>query len=414
MKKVLLSFCMLLGIVGNMQAADKFSVDNVTLPINDEADVVVRFSLDANSTCSGYTFWLQVPDKLAFSTYEKNEKTYITYTAGDCYDDTPTITPNIDGGYLKVGCITANSDPLNKKTGILVTFKIKVAGTVSVGDVLNCTLTKGTISASSGSVHDVADASFTVTIGEPDDGRIKFDENATSLPTYTDGAIADVTMKRTIKANEWSTIVLPFTLSKAKAEAAFGTDAEFYTFSGFETTIDDETSLTPIAIIINLAKFELTSALSSISGGVPYLIKTSKAITEIKPDGVKLVAAVKPTSKEDVNYNILGGKFNGTFVKSKVPNKGLFLSGNQFWYSEGDTDIKAFRGWFDLDAILGEGISLSRITMNFIDDEATGIKSVNGSGKDDRYFDLQGRRVKPLKDGLYIQGGKKVLIKSNN
>lgn len=413
MKKILLSFCMLLGIVGNMQAADKFSVDNITLPINDEADVVVRFSLDANSTCSGYTFWLQVPDKLAFSTYEKNEKTYITYTAGDCYGDTPTITPNIDGGYLKVGCITANSDPLNKQTGILVTFKIKVVGTVSVGDVLNCTLTKGTISTASGSVHDVADASFTVTIGEPDDGRIKFDEMATNLPTYTAGVKGNVSMKRTIKAGEWSTIVLPFTLTKDKAEATFGSDVKLAEFAGFTVDYgDDDENVIPLGITINLSTYTMT-AKKSLTGGKPFFILTSKDITSFTADDVTLFSEITDVSKLD-EFDT-PGKFTGTLVKSKVPADGMFINSNKFWYSTGETNVKAFRCWLELGAVLDKETDFSsRIFMNFIDDEATGIKNVNGSGKDDRYFDLQGRRVKPLKDGLYIQGGKKVMIKSNN
>ena len=236
MKKTILTFCTLLAFAGGTLADDTFSVDNVTLPQNGEADVTVRFSLDEGSTCSGYTFWLQVPEELAFVTYEKNEKTYITYTAGDCYDETPTITPNIDGSYLKVGCLTANSDPLNQQNGVLVTFRLKVVGEVNVGDVLTGTLTNGTISAENGSVHNVADASFTITIDEPDDGRIHFDEASASLPTYTAGEKGDVTMKRSIRAGQWSTIVLPFTLTKAKAEAAFGSDVQLAEFSGFEVT----------------------------------------------------------------------------------------------------------------------------------------------------------------------------------
>ena len=125
MRKILLSICTLFAIMSSVFAEDTFSVADISLPKNGEADVVVMFNLDESSTCSGYTFWLQVPEELAFVTYEKNSKTYITYNAGDCYDETPTLTPNIDGDYLKVGCLTANSDPLNKQSGVLVTFKLK-------------------------------------------------------------------------------------------------------------------------------------------------------------------------------------------------------------------------------------------------------------------------------------------------
>ena len=96
MKKILLFIGLLLGFAGSSFADDQFSVDNITLPQNGEADVVVRFSLDAGSTCSGYTLWLQVPTELAFGTYIKNDETRVTYTLGDCYDGNPTFTPNIN------------------------------------------------------------------------------------------------------------------------------------------------------------------------------------------------------------------------------------------------------------------------------------------------------------------------------
>ena len=412
MKKILLSVCALFLIMGKASAEDTFTVDDIRLPQNGEADVTIRFSLDEGSTCSGYTFWLQVPEQLEFVTYVRNEKTYITYTAGDCYNETPTITPNLDGGYLKVGCLTANSDPISGQTGVLVTFKLKTVGNVAAGDQLVCKLTEGTISAENGSVHNVADATFTVTIGEPDDGRLKFYETSTTLPSYTAGEKADVTMHRTIKAGQWSTIVLPFTLTKAKAEAAFGSDVELYEFTGYTTTVDVENDLTPTAIQINFSKYVLKNALSSITGGKPYLIRTSKDIETIEADDVKLVDAVAPVSKTDTEYDILEGKFNGSLVKTKVPENGLFISENKFWYSTGATHIKAFRAWFELDAVLNQEIALSRIVLNF-EDETTGITvAKNGSASTETTYDLQGRRIaKTNKKGVYIRDGKKIVVK---
>ena len=406
MKKILMFISLLLGFAGSSFADDSFSVDNITLPQNGEADVVVRFSLDEGSTCQGYVFWLQLPEELEFLT----DGTDVIYTVGDSYNGATEIATNIDEGYLKVVWTSTTGKVLKNQSGTLASFKVKPTGTPDVGSTFNCTLTNATISKDKGTVHNVANATFTVTIDEPEDGRIKFDEDATVLPNYTAGQSGDVTMKRTIKGGEWSTIVLPFTLTKAKAEAAFGSDAVYYKFSGYEATVDLD-NLIPTAIQLNFSEHKLSTALSSIGGGIPYLIKTSKDITEIRADQVKLVAAVSPSSVTDANYpEILSGKFSGTFVKTKVPNKGMFISGNQFWYSTGETNIKAFRGWFDLDAVLDETISLSRITMNFID-EATAINETIRNADSGKYFDLQGRGVKPTKKGLYIKDGKKVVIK---
>jgi hypothetical protein len=52
----------------------------------------------------------------------------------------------------------------------------------------------------------------------------------------------------------------------------------------------------------------------------------------------------------------------------------------------------------------------SRIFMNFVDGESTGIRNIKSS-EDGKYFDLLGRGVKPTKKGLYIKDGKKVVIK---
>ncbi|MBR6031943.1 MAG: hypothetical protein IKP36_08300 [Bacteroidaceae bacterium] len=407
MKGTLLLICTMLAFAGSTFADDTFSVDNIMLPQNGEADVVVRFSLDEGSTCSGYTFWLQVPEELAFVTYEKNGKTNITFTAGDCYDDTPTITPNIDGGYLKVGCLTANSNPINGPTGILVTFRLKVVGAVEVGEVLEGKLLNGIISAENGTIHDVADATFTVTIDEPDDGRIKFDENSTTLPTYTAGDKADIRMTRTINANQWSTIVLPFTLTKAKAEAVFGSDVQLAEFSGFEVEYEDEEDVTPDAITINFTTYTM-SARKPMTGGKPFLIKTSQDITSFEVDDCTLVEAVTDVNKSD-EYETPGA-FTGTFVKTKVPEDGLFISSEKFYYSTGKTNIKAFRGWFELGAVLDKETDFG--VKMFIDDIETDISEIeNGKLKDDSsIYNLAGQRIGKMQKGVNIVNGRKVLF----
>ena len=49
----------------------------------------------------------------------------------------------------------------------------------------------------------------------------------------------------------------------------------------------------------------------------------------------------------------------------------------------------------------------------FVDDETTDIRSLmhNGSATNDTYYDLQGRKVTPVKKGIYIHNGKKVIVR---
>ena len=223
MKKFLMSLCAMLAMAGSTFAVDTFSVDPVTLPATSEADVVVRYNLDAESYCSGYQFWLQLPEELEFVTYTSSGQTLVTYTAGDCYADVQAVTANVDEGYLKVACNTNGSVPLTKQSGILVTFKVKVkqGATVTVGgQPLTGNLINGKISNPNGLVHNVANSEFSITITD----RVVLDETSTMAPSAATGV--NVQVKRTIKAGEWNTICLPFTMTKTQVEAVFGADVE--------------------------------------------------------------------------------------------------------------------------------------------------------------------------------------------
>ena len=409
MKKILLFACAMFAFVGKATAEDTFSVDNVTLPQNGEADVVVRFNLDEGSTCSGYYFNLQVPQELEFVTYEKNSKTYVSYTAGDCYDETPTITPNIDDGFLKVGCLNANSDPLNKQSGILVIFRIKTNSTISVGDTFTGTLTEGTISAENGTIHDVANTTFTITISEPADSRTILDEASTVMPEAATGV--DVSVKRTLVANVWYTIVLPFAMTSQQMKEAFGDGIQLADFTGYEASYDDEDNVT--AIKVNF------SSVSSMEANHPYIIKVNKPISEftlnevdIDPEEEPVHAVVKRTRKQ-------WSEMIGTYVaNTEVPEMTLFLSGNQFWYSTGNTKMKAFRAYFDFYDVLTDVEASGAKIIFVVNDEVSDIVGVSAlDNVNGDVFTVQGIRVgknidmKHLPKGLYIVNGKKYTVK---
>ena len=71
--------------------------------------------------------------------------------------------------------------------------------------------------------------------------------------------------------------------------------------------------------------------------------------------------------------------------------------------------MKGFRAYFTLNDVLTEvSNAATRITMSF--EDPTGINEVSVQ-EDDRYYNLSGQQVKPEKKGLYIQNGKKKIIK---
>ncbi len=245
-----------------------------------------------------------------------------------------------------------------------------------------------------------------LTVVEPQDGRVVLDENSETAPEASDGEV-EVRVLRTIKADEWSTICLPFDMSEEQLKAAFGSDVQLEEFFNYE--IDDEDN-----IIIN---FE--DALPyGLLANYPYLIKTSNNITEftttaeIDPDPDNAIARYDNGRPVTHPRYELYGSFTGVYqANTVVPENCLFISGNKFWYSTGNTKMKAFHGYFWLkDVLPGMEQSGARISFNF--NEATGISDNNRDTiTNNRYYDLQGRRVEKPSKGLYIRNGKKEIVK---
>jgi hypothetical protein len=108
------------------------------------------------------------------------------------------------------------------------------------------------------------------------------------------------------------------------------------------------------------------------------------------------------------------GWFYGTYeAETVVPANSLFLNGNKFYYSTGKTKMKAFRAYLTLPVVLADvSNASSRIALSF--EETTDVKELKSSRIEGlkSYYNLKGQRVEaPVKKGLYIRDGKKVVIK---
>lgn len=340
-----------------------------------------------------------------------------TYTAMTLYAQIPMeLVPYIDD----IGCTvnaawegTSFSYNLDPKTGIatipfassnvipgsslndLVKVKLKLKATAPLGEY-SLTL-KNTLFEYNSSDKDYADdVTFKVNVVN----FLVLDETSTVAPVAATGV--NVKVKRTINANEWSTICLPFAMSEEQVKAAFGNDVELKNFSSWssETNIDDE------IVSINVG----FTSVSAIEANHPYVIKVSTAISEFTVDGVDIDPA-------DAEVVVGKGKTKGTFygnyvAGTEVPEENLFISGNKFYYSTGSTTIKAFRGYFELKDVLDSYYdeAPSRVVFDFGD--VTGIQKISAQGQNDGiYYDLSGRRVEKPSKGVFIVNGKKVIIK---
>jgi len=405
MKRILFITMALLAIVGRASAQESVSVNDFLVPQGGEAYLEINYSLEGAGPYVGFLFQVDLPEGLSLVEDEETpgypwydpeveaiKKLSITTTATGFAATPKTAEATISGN-----------------SGVLMRLKVAADAGLEIGSKFT-----GTLKEVSFNVRDeefnvtkkpVGDVTFNITI---DDNYIKFDENAETLPIYTDGAKGNVRMTRTINANQWSTIVLPFTLTKAKAEAAFGSDVQLAEFSGFEVDYgDDDENTIPLGIKIKFASYAM-SPKKGMTGGKPFLIKTTQDITSFEADECTLVGEV--TGVEKIDEFDTPGKFTGSFVKTVVPKDGLFISGEKFYYSTGNTAIKAFRGWFELGAVLDKETEFG--VKMYIDDIETGIDGLRVKDATGTIYDLGGRKVaKPSQSGVYIVNGKKVMVK---
>ena len=253
--------------------------------------------------------------------------------------------------------------------------------------------------------------------GETLDGEVSFnikvvtahtvvlDEESTVVPEAATGV--NVRVKRTIVKDIWNTICLPFDMTETQLKTAFGDDVELASFKGWESTEwDDDENATAIEVT-----FEDETA---IEANTPYIIKVSNDYTEFTVDGVDIDPEDEPCVTVGKKSKGTLGSFTGSYVPTAIEKECLFLSGNKFWYSVGDSQLNGFRGYFYFQDVLADysGGSSARIYMVFGNESATGVKEIgNGRSESSKYYDLQGRRVEKPGKGLYIRNGKKEVVK---
>jgi hypothetical protein len=230
----------------------------------------------------------------------------------------------------------------------------------------------------------------------------------------------DIVVQRTIKAGQWSTICLPFAMTEEQTKAAFGDDVQLMDFVDYETVEDDATG-DIFQIIVNFEEVDLSGGFEA---NHPYVIKVSgeNDITEfevnstIEPDEEDACVIYDNglTGKKRIIY----GWFQGTYhAQTVVPENGLFISNDQFWYSTGLTKMKAFRAYFEFDDVLTSIEDAgTNIAMNFEENQSSGISekvSVKSEKSAEGWHTVDGRRLNgtPTQKGVYIKNGKKIIIK---
>ena len=234
------------------------------------------------------------------------------------------------------------------------------------------------------------------------------DENSTTVPTAASNV--DVHVKRTIKANEWSTICLPFSMTEEQVKSAFGDDVILAEFLGYETEKNSTGNIYAIKV-----KFDQT--LKSIEANHPCLIKVGNNISEFDVENINIIPEENPVVAAVQRTSSQWSELVGTYVANTVLSKHtLFISENLFWYSDpnGRSKMKAFRAYFDFSDVLTV-VEDARSKITFFFDDTTAIKIIEEKNNrhEDTIYTLNGVRINgnanSLKKGIYIINGKKVL-----
>lgn len=238
------------------------------------------------------------------------------------------------------------------------------------------------------------------------DPRITLDEDSETAPTASDGPV-NVQLKRTIKADQWSTICLPFSTTGEQVKRAFGEDVQLAGFTAWSLEEDEEGARVGIDVT-----FESLNADEGIEANTPLLIRVTQDVTTSLFEGVTVMPEDRPEVRVGTTSKTRGF-FYGTYTPMLVPEENLFLNSNRFYYSTGKTTIRGYRSYFKFRDVIDAYYDGTEVKVNiYTDDEATPVEDILDKQADNNIYDLSGRKVtKPQQSGVYIVNGKKAIVK---
>ena len=216
------------------------------------------------------------------------------------------------------------------------------------------------------------------------------------------GTKSNFFLNRTLTANVWNTFASPFAIAAGDMEKYFGAGAKVRQLSS--------TSVEGTVLTLNF-----TDA-TEIVAGQPYLVKPA-ATVDFSADGkefagVSLTAAT--ATETPTTYVDFVPTLGKTAVDGDVKDILILNTSGTLVHPTATGNMKGFRGYFVMHE---ETASLARaFVINFGEGETTGIQPIrmeNGTTPAEGTYDLSGRRIQgqPTQKGVYIQNGKKVVIK---
>lgn len=219
---------------------------------------------------------------------------------------------------------------------------------------------------------------------------LTIDEAATSNSVIHDNyrnGNHDIQIIRTITPGMYNTICLPFDVSSSALSEMFGNNVELLEMES--ATIDGT------VLDLNFANA------TSIYRGTPYLIKTTKTVTNPVFTDVEIKAEEGDATDGDA------ANFIGTFIKTTIPEdpNNLFLGANNNLYfpEGGDMPIKGMRAYFAVTGSSGAPVRQARIIAQ--GNVATEVELINGQlpsefGGNDLRKSIENGQLIIIRDGV--------------
>lgn len=221
--------------------------------------------------------------------------------------------------------------------------------------------------------------------------------NEDDTNTFKEITSTNLTINRPMVSDKWNTFCVPFALTKAQIDATFGEGTLVREYEGANG---------------NVLTFKEVTA---IEAGTPYLIKPATADNKYIFKGVN-VTRTEPAKVGDGDIKFCG-VYNQTNVNT-LATADTHVSGivdNMVKRAKTGTSIKGFRAYFSVPNNISE--SAEAALRVAIDGETTGIDAIEGfeTNTPTRVYNLSGQYVGTstanLKPGVYVSGGKKVIVK---
>ena len=316
--------------------------------------------------------------------------------------------------------IKAGSDDAINVTPVTVSDRTEIAATDaadgSITATATATYTHGSTTYTFSSTQTKV-LSYSLSLGE--------DDNTEALTTYK-GRSMNVTLTgRTLyKDGNWNTLCLPFSVGD-------GDDTDDVTYSGSPLAGATVKELADASVADGTLTLTFADA-TRIEAGRAYLVKWDSG-SDLTPSDLVFtgVTLAKDLSDDAISTDDSGTAtvtFMGTYKQLSYDADDrtvLFLGANNtLYYPQSGATIGAQRAYFKLSGITAgdKGTGVRTFVLNFGDgDTTTGIIEAEANSSfftlhssfKEGWYALDGRRLsgKPAQKGIYINNGKKIVIK---